>query len=291
VIVREIEIGLFYATIVLLSLAAILYIWSFITGKTGKAAPEVSGAGPSHRTAPNGYSAPGFLPASIAALAGFLSLTVMITARAITTGHGPFSSMYEFAIAFAWGTLVMGLYFARRYRTPLVGGIGVAVALALLFFAATLPSQAAPLVPALQQSLLLSIHVASAIIAYGSLTTGFGAAVLYMIRDSRETARLPALEILDDLSYRTVLVGFPALTLVIVLGAIWAEIAWGRYWSWDPKETASLVTWLVYAGYMHARVLRGWQGRKSALLLIAGFLAILFTFFGNYFFRGLHSYG
>ena len=79
-------------------------------------------------------------------------------------------------------------------------------------------------------------------------------------------------------------------TLVIVLGAIWADIAWGMFWSWDPKETASLVTWLIYAGYLHARVLRKWRGRKCAALLIVGFVAVLFTFFGNYLFGGLHAY-
>jgi ABC-type transport system involved in cytochrome c biogenesis permease subunit len=87
------------------------------------------------------------------------------------------------------------------------------------------------------------------------------------------------------------MVGFPAMFLTIVLGAVWADIAWGRYWSWDPKETASLVTWLIYGGYLHARVLRGWRGNRSAALLILGFGATLFTYFGNLFLGGLHSYG
>jgi cytochrome c-type biogenesis protein CcsB len=282
-----IELYSFYAAIGVLGVSVILYIWAFITGKFPREAP---GTHTPAEAAPRRYLTPGFL-ATVTTGAGLLALTVSITARMLATGHGPFSSMYEFAIAFAWGTVAMGLYFARRYRTLSVGAIGVAVAIALLFFAATLPSQAAPLVPALQQSFLLSVHVASAIIAYGSLTIGFGAAVLYMVKTATNSSRMPSTEVLDDLSYRTVLIGFPALTLTIILGAIWAEIAWGRYWRWDPKETASLVTWLVYAGYLHARVLRGWRGRKSALLLIIGFTAILFTFFGNYIFQGLHSYG
>ncbi len=87
------------------------------------------------------------------------------------------------------------------------------------------------------------------------------------------------------------IVGFPFLTLTIILGAVWANIAWGRPWGWDPKETASLVTWLIFAAYLHARVIAGWRGTRSALLLVIGFLAILFTFFGNYIFSGLHSYG
>ena len=87
------------------------------------------------------------------------------------------------------------------------------------------------------------------------------------------------------------MIAYPLLTVMIILGAIWADIAWGRYWSWDPKETAALVTWLIYGAYLHARVARGWRGDRSAYLLILGFVAILFTFFGNYFFGGLHSYG
>lgn len=283
----SIELFAFYTGLAVLGIAALLHILAFFTGRFPR---ETPGAVTPAEATPRRYFTPGFL-ATVTAVAGFLALTVSIAARAIATGHGPFSSMYEFAIAFAWGTVAMGLYFQRRYHTSVVNAIGVAVALALLLFASTLPSQATPLVPALQQSFLLSVHVASAVIAYGSLTTGFGAAVLYMIQTSINSVRLPSAEVLDDLSYRTVLVGFPALTLVIVLGAIWADVAWGRYWSWDPKETASLVTWLVYAGYLHARVLRGWRGRKSALLLIIGFAAILFTFFGNYIFQGLHSYG
>ena len=95
---------------------------------------------------------------------------------------------------------------------------------------------------------------------------------------------------LDTISYRAVVIGFPFLTLVILLGTLWADIAWGRYWGWDPKETASLVTWLIYAAYIHARVMRGWRGARSALLLIIGFATILLTFFGNYIFSGMHAY-
>ena len=92
------------------------------------------------------------------------------------------------------------------------------------------------------------------------------------------------------MAYRSVVAGFPMMALVIILGAVWADIAWGRYWGWDPKETASLVTWLLYGGYLHARVLRGWRGRRSAILLVIGFAGVMFTYFGNYFLGGLHSY-
>jgi ABC-type transport system involved in cytochrome c biogenesis permease subunit len=220
-------------------------------------------------------------------MAGLIAITASLIVRAVNTGHGPFSSMYEFGVAFAWGILVMTLIFGRLYKLPVIGTIGVIIALALLIFAGTLSSKAAPLVPALQQSVLLTTHVASAVISYGALTIGFGAAIIYLIkaRNTRES------EVLDRLSYHTVIIGFPFLTLVIILGAIWADIAWGKYWSWDPKETASLVTWLLYASYLHARITRGWRGKKAAILLIAGFAAVLVTFFGNYIFNGLHAYG
>jgi cytochrome c-type biogenesis protein CcsB len=223
--------------------------------------------------------------------AALFFVTLIVVARTIETGHAPFSSMYEFAVAFAWGVLTAGIIFRWRYKTASIQNMGLIVALLLIIFAIVQFSKPASLVPALQQSALLSAHVASAVVAYGTLTIGFGAAVLFLLQNRYHTTWLPDAEVLDDISYRSSIIGFPFLTLLIVLGALWADIAWGSYWSWDPKETASLVTWLMYAGYMHARVMRGWRGSRAAILLIVGFLAILLTFFGNYIFSGLHSYG
>jgi len=218
----------------------------------------------------------------------FITLTIIF--RVIQTGHGPFSNMYEFALAFAWGIVIMGLIFEWRYKTSIVRNVGLIVALMLLIFAVVKNSTPQPLVPALQQSTLLSVHVASAVLAYGIFTIGFGSAIFYIIQYRRNSVWLPDKEVFDTISYRSVIIGFPLLTLTIVLGALWADIAWGRYWSWDPKETASLVTWLIYAAYIHARLMRGWKGIKTAILLIVGFAAILLTFFGNYIFNGLHAY-
>jgi cytochrome c-type biogenesis protein CcsB len=218
----------------------------------------------------------------------FISLTIFC--RTVQTGHGPFSNMYEFALSFAWGVVIAGLIFYWRYKTASIVNIGLLVALLLLIFARVQYSPPNPLVPALQQSALLSAHVASAVVAYGTLTIGFGAAILFLIQNRNNYYWLPDLEVLDSISYRTVVIGFPFLTLVIILGSLWADIAWGRYWGWDPKETASLVTWLIYAAYIHARTMRGWRGLKTGLLLIIGFAAILLTFFGNYIFTGLHVY-
>lgn len=230
------------------------------------------------------------LTAQIFTVLSLVSITLTIVFRAIQTGHGPFSSMYEFAIAFAWGIVIMGVIFEWRYKTAAVKNMGLIVALLLLIFAIVQYSKPEPLVPALQQSALLSVHVASAVVAYGVFTIGFGAAILFLIQNRRNSQWLPDKEVFDIISYRSVVIGFPFLTLTIILGAIWADIAWGRYWSWDPKETASLVTWLIYAVYMHARLMRGWKGKKTAILLIVGFAAILLTFFGNYIFSGLHAY-
>jgi cytochrome c-type biogenesis protein CcsB len=229
-------------------------------------------------------------PSTIAEIAGLIFLTISILSRWVITGHGPFSNMYEFAVGFAWGAASMGLFFQWRHRAAIIRAIGTLAASALLIFASMLPSKPVPLVPALQQSFLLSVHVASAILAYGSFSIGFGVAVLFLIQRESKFHWLPDAAFLDNVSYRSVVIGFPLLTLTIVLGAIWANIAWGAYWSWDPKETASLVTWLLYAGYLHARVLAGWREKRAAVLLIIGFVSVLFTFLGNYVFSGLHSY-
>jgi cytochrome c-type biogenesis protein CcsB len=217
-------------------------------------------------------------------------LTASLVFRTIATGHGPFANMYEFSVAFAWGALAAYAYFDRRYGQRILGAIVLVVALALLLYATTIPATIDPLVPALQNSLLLTVHVAVAIIAYGAFSVAFAAAALHLVQPKTGRRGLPKPDLLDEIAHRAVVVGYPFLTLTVVLGAIWAEIAWGKYWSWDPKETASLVTWLVYGAYLHARVVHGWRGRKAAWLLIAGFAATMFTFYGNLFFGGLHAY-
>jgi cytochrome c-type biogenesis protein CcsB len=221
-------------------------------------------------------------------------ITATLVLRGIRSGHAPFSNMYEFALSFAWGVVVVGAIFQLRYKTGAVKNVGLIVAMLLIIFALVQSlkelANPGPLVPALQQSTLLSAHVASAVVAYGTFTIGFGAAILYLVQNNRNSIWLPDKEILDTMSYQSVVVGFPFLTLLIIMGALWADVAWGKYWSWDPKETASLVTWLLYAAYIHARVMRGWRGTKAAILLIIGFSAVLLTFFGNYIFSGLHAY-
>jgi cytochrome c-type biogenesis protein CcsB len=230
----------------------------------------------------------GILP--IMTMSGWVLLTLAIIVRTAVTGHGPFSNMFEFSLAFAWGITTLGLLLWWRNRLTIITGLTSVLSVIILIFAASLSSRVISLIPALQQSVLLSFHVAAAVIAYGAFAVGFGLAVVYLIQTQSRPSSSPQMETIDRISYQSVIIGFPFLTLTIILGAVWAEIAWGRYWGWDPKETASLVTWLLYTVYLHARIMRGWYGKKAAVLLIIGFCAVLFTFFGNYIFQGLHSY-
>ena len=228
-----------------------------------------------------------------ASMLGWLAVFAMLASlifRAIATGHGPFANMYEFSMAFAFGILVAAMWFERKYHQRLLPLVALPVAFALMLYASTIPATIEPLVPALQNNLLLTVHVAVAIVAYGSFSVAFASALLYIVQPEGGRWGLPKPEVLDEIGYRAVVVGFPFLTLTILLGAVWADVAWGQYWSWDPKETASLVTWLIYGAYLHARVVRGWRGSRAAWLLVLGFAATLFTYFGNLFFGGLHSY-
>jgi cytochrome c-type biogenesis protein CcsB len=266
--VLKMSLYLFSASFVALALATALYVWYAAVRRAdiGRYATAAAWIG-----------------------ATFLGSSLLM--RSIASGRGPFSNMYEFSTAFAFGITVVGVSGERRFKVKTTSPLVLLVALGLLAYASTLSSTIEPLVPALQNNLLLTLHVTMAVIAYGILALAFGAAALYLVQARRQSSALPTAAILDDMAYRSVMAGFPAMALVIILGALWANTAWGRYWGWDPKETASLVTLLIYGGYLHARAVRGWQGTRSAVLLLIGFAAVLFTYFGNLFFGGLHSYG
>jgi cytochrome c-type biogenesis protein CcsB len=282
----------FIAGLVSVALALVCYVLVFASVRVARMRPALAGADTGGTT----VDVEGAESSNLAAFGtlttwlAFGFLTGALVFRTLETHHGPFANMYEFSIAFAWGSLLAYLFFLQRYRQWILGVVVLPIALAMLLYATTIPSTADPLVPALQNNLLLTVHVAVAIIAYGAFAVAFAAAILFIIQPKEGSRRLPNPELLDEISYRGALIGFPFLTLVIVLGALWAEVAWGRYWSWDPKETASLVTWLICGAYLHARVVRGWRGKRAALLLMAVFAAVLFTFFGNLFFGGLHAY-
>ena len=280
----------FVATIIALSLAILLYFINAIGALSLRTMSFAGGQSFPTSTLHNAVDAGGRY-ATILTINTAVFLTASLVFRAVASGHGPFSNMYEFSLAFSWGALVLYLYFEVRYRLRALALIVLPIALAMLVYATTVPSEIDPLVPALQNNLLLTVHVVVAIFAYGAFSLAFGAAVLYLMQRRDSIRWLPRRAVLDEVAYRAVMVGFPMMALVLILGALWAQIAWGSYWTWDPKETASLVTWLIYGGYLHARVVRGWRGQRSALLLIIGFGATLFTYYGNLFFGGLHSYG
>ena len=285
----------FLAGVLTVAMAFACYLLAFISVAVARrrTSPSLAAAGAGGGTVSFAAEAGGTGLGTYGTLFTYLALTFLTAAlifRTLATGHGPFANMYEFSIAFAWGTLAMFVYFEQRYHQRALGLVALPVALLMLLYAMTVPAQIDPLVPALQNNLLLSVHVAVAIVAYGTFTVAFASAVLYLLQTDQGRRGLPRRELLDEISYKAVMIGYPFLTLTIVLGAVWANIAWGRYWGWDPKETASLVTWLIYGAYLHARVVRGWRGERAAYLLLLGFAAVLFTYFGNLFFGGLHSY-
>ena len=282
----------YVAAFMAFGLAALCYVWYAVgsyrlrtfqyatpLGKGGTGAVVTRGEAP--RVGPY---------ATLFAVNGAVFLGVSLLMRSFAAGRGPFSNMYEFTVAFAFGTALVYLYMEWRYAVRNLGTVVIPIILALLAYSATVPADIRPLVPALQNNLLLTIHVAVAIIGYGAFAAGFGAAVLYFVQRRFALTWLPEAALLDEIGYRSIVIGFPMMTLTIILGAWWADVAWGTYWSWDPKETASLVTWLIYGAYLHTHTLRGWQGTRSALVLLLGFAAVLFTYYGNYFFGGLHSY-
>ena len=179
---------------------------------------------------------------------------------------------------------------ARRRRTSIWSSatacaawalVAVGIAFALLAYASTLPARIDPLIAALQNPPLLTIHVAMAIISYGAFACAFACGLLYLLNRRGQIAFLPPPEILDEIGYKSVIIGFPAQTLLLILGAVWANVAWGAYWDWDQKRQP--FTWLIYGVYLHARAQRGWHGVRTSWLLLAGFGAVMFTFFGNYF--------
>jgi cytochrome c-type biogenesis protein CcsB len=180
---------------------------------------------------------------------------------------------------------------ARRYAIRSIGFLPLGVALALLLYASSLPREISQLVPALQNPPLLTIHVGMAVLSYGIFATSFAAGVAYLAQGPTDRfSWLPSHKVLDEVAYRAVIIGFPIFATMIILGSWWASIAWSRYWGWDPKETAALVTWLTYAVYLHARNQRSWAGRPAALLLVVGFGMVLVTYSGSLWFSGLHAY-
>ncbi len=221
-----------------------------------------------------------------------------ILARLFEAGHTPITSQHETVSFFAWSIAVAYLSFRWRYTVKNLGTFVSGLTFLFMVIAALASSEMSPLPPALQ-SIWLPIHASVAVAADGFLALAFVGSVMYLLQE-RELkrkhfgliySRLPSLDSLDTLNHHCLTIGFSLMTLGIVTGSIWAKQAWGAYWHWDPKETWSLITWLLYAGLLHQRLTIGWRGRRAAIMTIIGFAAVLFTLWGvNYLLGGVHSY-
>jgi cytochrome c-type biogenesis protein CcsB len=298
-----------YATMVSLTFAMIAFAISF--SATRVLAPASAPA-----LVPAGVGAPGALPepgsaevapgirsANIGMALTWLSfvlLVIGVTLRGLWADRVPWGNMYEFSITSALGILGVFLLWSLKRDLRWLGLFVVIPTLLTLGLSVTvLYTEAAQLVPALK-SYWLIIHVSAAIICAGAFTVAGATAGLSIARSRAEikgtaetgwTRNLPDAERLRILTYRVIAFSFPLWTFAVIAGAIWAENAWGRYWGWDPKETWAFITWVVYAGYLHARSTAGWRGDRASWIAILGLVAFLINYFGvNIFVNSLHSY-
>ena len=215
-------------------------------------------------------------------------------------GHAPLSNLYESVVFFAWSIVLVFAFIDVKYRYRVIGAFVMPFALlGMAWGQLALDSGIQPLVPALQSNWLV-YHVITCFLGYAAFAVACGVSIMYLLitrggeqgNKNGMLTMFPPSKILDDINYKAIMVGFPLLTLGIVTGAIWANYAWGTYWSWDPKETWSLIVGFVYAAFLHARYTRGWVGRRAAWLSISGFAATIFCYLGvNLLLSGLHSYG
>ena len=226
--------------------------------------------------------------------AAFLALTAAITVRAVRIGHLPVTNMFEYLSIFAWSAGLFFFVFVYLFKQHAVGAFVAPVVFMLIVSASLLPK--APndqLVPALQ-SVWLQIHVTLAALGEGAFGVAFAANGMFFMKkliSPSAASRLPSFDRLDLVSHKAIVIGYPLFTVgALFAGAVWAEQAWGTFWSWDPKEVCSLIVWLIYTLYFHLRFLRGWRGGKTAIISILGFIAAVLTFFSNMFLGGLHAY-
>ncbi|WP_041273826.1 c-type cytochrome biogenesis protein CcsB [Desulforapulum autotrophicum] len=235
-------------------------------------------------------------------ITGFLGNTAGILLRWIESyqmgyGHAPFSNMYESLVFFSWTVAALYIFVEFKYRERIIGVFATPLIFLAIAYASLSPNIAdkiTPLIPALKSNWLIA-HVITCFLGYAGFAVAFGFSIMYLVKpeNTQEGAflsKLPALAVIDELTYQMVMFGFLFLTIGIITGAVWANSAWGTYWSWDPKETWSLITWLIYAVMLHLRMMRGWNGKQIAWVSILGFMAVLFTYFGVNLLPGLHSY-
>ncbi len=231
-------------------------------------------------------------------ISAFTVHLVSLFVRYLIAGYTPITNLHESLSFFALCIAGFFIVLRRIYKIEALGSIFVPVVSIVLISSFTVSTAIRPLPPMLK-SFWLPVHTSLAFIGNAVFFAGFLISIVYLVverrikkkRASGGPGRFPSLETLDRINYKCMSYGFPLLTLGIITGALWADLAWGSYWSWDPKETWSLITWIVYAILIHNRLTIGWRGRKTAYMMIAGFLSVLVTFIGvNLFLGGLHSY-
>jgi len=224
-------------------------------------------------------------------LAAFALNSIYIIARGIIAARLPLSNQFEFSTAFAWGIALIYIILYYKYKAGWVSVIAMPAAFLILSYAALLPKEITELMPALR-SAWFGLHIGCAVFSYAAFMIAGCVGVIYLSGLKKgETEDCARLVQMDYLSYRIICLGFLLLTVVILSGCVWAEQAWGTFWSWDPKETWALITWIVYSIYLHQRMRKNWQGKKMAVFAVVAIVFVLFTFVGvNTLMSGLHSY-
>ncbi len=220
--------------------------------------------------------------------AGFGLHTVSIMISYFMAGHLPITNPHEATSFFAWCIVFLFFVLEYRYKIGIMGSFIIPFAFALMLSSALLPMEVKPLAPVLQSS-WLGVHTFFAFLANASFALAAGIGIMYLVQEhyvkgKKHLAglfqRLPSLQSLDEINYRLITIGFPLFTVAMITGMLWADTAWGSYWSWDPREVWSLITWLIFAIILHARMVAGWRGRRAAVLSILGFVTIIVAFGG-----------
>jgi cytochrome c-type biogenesis protein CcsB len=219
---------------------------------------------------------------------GFGFHTASILYRYFVAGHLPITNPHEATSFFAWCVVFLFFLLEYRYKIGLLGSFIIPIAVALMVSSALLPKGVKPLSPILRSN-WLGVHTVFAFMANASFALAAGVGVMYLVQEHYVKAkrhlaglfqRLPSLQRLDEINYRLITVGFPLFTLAMITGMLWADSAWGSYWRWDAREVWSLITWLIFAIVLHARLIAGWRGRRAAVLAIIGFVTIIVAFGG-----------
>ncbi|MBU0995873.1 MAG: c-type cytochrome biogenesis protein CcsB [Proteobacteria bacterium] len=262
------------------ALATVLYISSWIFNKSllGKIGTASTLAG------------------IIGNIAGFILRWVESYQQGI--GHAPLSNLYESLVFFSLTTAIIYIVIERRTREITISVFASPLPFIAMAYASLSPNmndRIQPLIPALKSNWLIA-HVITCFLGYAGFAVACGLSIMYLSKQYMNSsegmgARIPSYDMIDELTYQMIMFGFLFLSVGIITGSVWANSAWGSYWSWDPKETWSLITWFVYALLLHTRLMKGWQGKRIAYISIIGFAAVLFTYFGVNYLPGLHSYG